>query len=488
MAKQVQAVVSLPRRITGVTKVQMPTTGYDRGQVIPKDNYVDTTLDLSLLRGYQETSYSIRALYETNGLLSSAVTSLVALSTTEFRLNAYTTGSNEYNTEGLKAAESVVALLSTLSDYSGGYSDQPGIYSLISTMLTELCLTGSVGMELVLDTSRYPRKMVVVPADTLVWLSDGKGGKYPAQRPKGSVKAGQSYVELNIPTFWVASVTGAADGVYTVPPLSAAIQSLSQYQQFIEDAWRVVRQAGMPRTAVQLSYEKVVAAAPAEVRSDAAKMTEYLDSVRTQVETQLRGLAPEDALVFYDVAEAKYLQASGEKGDISDLMMSLSGLAASALKASPTQLGLRLGGSQNTASTEALLFGKQAKQLQRAVEEIMSRALTLAVRLLGVDCYVLFSLNEPDLRPESELEAFRSLKQNRVMELLSLGRVTDDEAQSMLGLGSLPEGAEELSGTGFHNSKPMQTLPSGNDDPNGRGVAAREVPVSAGGRDNQPRR
>lgn len=483
----------LPRRITGVARTQTPTVPYTRSQVIPKDNYVDTSPDLATLRGYGDTVLAIRTLYESDGLLSTAVSSLVSLAATKYRVNAYTTGTGEFSREGLQAAEAVISLLNTLHDYSSGYSDQQGMDALVSLMLLELILVGTVGLELVLDNARFPRKMKVFAGDTIVWVGDGKGGRYPAQRPLGSLgvtKGGSNLVELNIPTVWVAELGKTANTVYAVPPLSSSIQRLSQYTDFVSDLWRVVKQTGMPRTVVSLNYEKVLSLAPPDIRNGSPEeIKDYLDGVREDIETQLKNIAPEDCLILYDVAEVDLLSTAGEKADFTELLQNLSGLAATALKSSPTQLGLRIGGSQNVASTEAMLMAKYCMSIQKPVKEAMSRALTLAVRLLGVDAYIEFELDEPDLRASSELEAFYSLRQNRVMELLSYGRVTDDEAQSILGLGSLPEGAKELSGTGFYKPSGMATLPSGNDDPNGRGVSAtRNTPTSAGGRDQVARK
>jgi hypothetical protein len=162
-------------------------------------------------------------------------------------------------------------------------------------------------------------------------------------------------------------------------------------------------------------------------------------------------------------------------------------LAASALKTNPSMMGMRMaGGSQNVASTEAMLALKLAGMFQGPVKTVLSRALTLAVRLMGVDAYVKFKFDPVDLRPESELEAHKSMRQSRVLELLSYGRVTDDEAQTLLGLGSLPASAETLSGTGFYKSKEPDTLPASGT--NARNAAVKpDTPSSAGGRDNVQR-
>ena len=85
---------------------------------------------------------------------------------------------------------------------------------------------------------------------------------------------------------------------------------------------------------------------------------------------------------------------------------------------------------------------------------MFSRLLTVAVRLYGVDCVVEFTFNDVDLRPESELEAYKVMKQSRVLQQLSLGLITDEEAAIVL-TGSLPpEGSPDLSGTFFMNQPP----------------------------------
>ena len=78
-------------------------------------------------------------------------------------------------------------------------------------------------------------------------------------------------------------------------------------------------------------------------------------------------------------------------------------------------------GSSNVASTTTLIFMKNAQGIQLKLNELYSRIFTLALRLHGLDVYAEFAYAPIDLRPESELEAFKSVKQSRVLELLSLG-------------------------------------------------------------------
>ena len=88
--------------------------------------------------------------------------------------------------------------------------------------------------------------------------------------------------------------------------------------------------------------------------------------------------------------------------------------------------------------------------------------LTQAVRLMGNDVYVEFKYADLDLRPQAELEAFRAMKQSRILEQLSLGLITDEEACIQL-TGNLPrDGHVPLAGTYFKSGGLQVTNPTSN--------------------------
>jgi hypothetical protein len=222
------------------------------------------------------------------------------------------------------------------------------------------------------------------------------------------------------------------------------------------------------------------------VKNDPVKLANHLELIRGSIEQLLAQLEPEDALVYYDLAEMDSMRTDGEKADYSTLLSELAGLTASAMKSNPSALGLRMGGSQNVSSTEALLSMKLARLIQIPVEVIFSRALTLALRLYGIDAYVQFKFDDIDLRPKAEIEAHLTMRQARVLELLSLGLVTDAEAQVMLSLGSKPEGSPELCGTMFYGSKQLDTLPVSGTNAVNQQIDT-DQPTSGGGKDNTKR-
>lgn len=480
--------VALPRSVIGKARSQNPVLRYKPGDKIRRDNYVDPNQRIRDRRTEIDPTLRMRNLVENNGLVSTTVVSMVRMAMSGASIWAYTTGTNEFSAEGLAAAETLLSTWDTVWDYTSGYADKRSLDMLIETMMYEVAQTGGVGAELVLNAARFPDQLVVFPYDSVSWKAkSGGGGRFPSQRKEAAGGGGESQdVDLNIPTVWVSESMKSADKVYALSFLSSGFSKLDHYEEFIEDMRRVIRQAGGPRLLIKLNYQNVVASAPPDTQADPTLLAAYLDAKRQEIQDVVNTLEPEDALVFFDMVEVDTADTVGEKKDYKDLMETLSGSAASALKSNPSILGLRLGGSQNVASTESMLFMKIAEILQGPPEEVLSRALTLAVRLLGVDCYIKFKFDDIDLRPKNELEAHKSLKQARVLELLSLGFLSDEEASVMLGTGTRAPGAPPLSGTMFYEAKPPGNLPTTNQDTMGRQISP-DGPTSAGGRDNQQR-
>jgi hypothetical protein len=473
--------VSLSTKLVGKARAVTPSTGFGSNEALRRDDRVDPNVSIQNLRTFNSAASRMRALSEVNGLLSTVVTSLVAMGMSGWHINAFSTWTNETSHEGVLAAETVIASLDTLWNYTEGYQDKRSFEQTIETALLEVALTGGCCAELVLDSYRIPQKIELFPYESITWKSDGKGGRYPSQKDSQG-----NEIDLKYPNIWVAEGFKSAKRQYTLPIAHSGVAQLQQYTAFIEDMTRVLRRNGQPRTLAKLNYETILASAPPEIKNDPAKLAAHLETVRGSIEQLLSSLEPPDALVFYDLAEIDSMETAGEKADYKQLLDTLAGLAASALKSNPSALGLRMGGSQNVSSTESLLSMKTARLIQTPVESVISRALTLAVRLFGVDAFVEFCFDPIDLRPKAELEAHLSMRQNRILELLSLGRITDDEAQSMLGLGSLPAGAKPLTGTEFYGSKAPDTLPASGTNAVNQAIAT-DQPTSGGGKDNKKR-
>jgi hypothetical protein len=415
-----------------------------KGQSIQRRDSTFWNDSIRSLRDSGRPIEAIRTMARVDGTVSSAMFSLVQVAGSSFTVKAYDPATNEFSLEGTQLAAAVMASLDTLYDYTEGFADKQSVDGLVQMMLREVAITDACCAELVLDKAGMPNRIAIFGYETMTWVHRGDGTRFPKQQSSSGAD-----VELDFPTIAIGENARDANSAYTRSMFEAALTMAFYFGEFIEDMRRVLRKAGHSRTLVKIILEKVQQTAPEDAKTDPLKMAAYLESVRTEVEQVIKDTEPEDALVFYDTAEVNVEHADGDKSDYTQLMTALSGMLATSLKSSPSILGLRIAGSQSLSNTESLLFLKTARYIQIPVETVLSRLLTLAVRLMGTDVYVNFKFDPINLRPEDELEAFRSMRQSRILELLSTGFISDDEAAAMLGTGPRPPGAPPLSGTMF---------------------------------------
>ena len=163
-------------------------------------------------------------------------------------------------------------------------------------------------------------------------------------------------------------------------------------------------------------------------------------------------LNPEDALVNFDSVKIQHLSA----GNISsheaakEQREMINARVSSGTRTLPSILGR--GASSTAASTESMLYLRHVEGIQEKLNAAFSTHLTTGTRLLGHDVFVKFTYADPELRPKSELINFKTSKQSIILEQLSLGMISDEEASIAL-TGSLPSGDyKPLSGTGFRSN------------------------------------
>lgn len=349
-----------------------------------------------------------------------------------------------FNVDATNLIHQILARLDTVGNYDDGFSGIWSVRSVSEALAKELVMFGSCSMELVLDKSRLPRSLVPVSVRDVFFRPDDKWTK-PVQT------LGGVDTDLDVPTYFYVSIDQDLKEPYSDSPLEAAIQPVLADQEFQNDLRRVMKRAIHPRLDVLIDMEKLKKSMPAEYLHDAEKFKQYVDSVIADVEANINGLAPEDALVHYDFVTLEYKNNGGSdlSGEYKVLQDIINAKLATGSRSLPSVLG-HGSGSQNVASSETLMFMKNADGLVRLkLNEIFSKAFTLAARLFGLDCYVRFEYDPIDLRPESELEAFRAMKNSRVLDLLSLGLMTDEEASIELTGKLPPAGYTPLSGTFF---------------------------------------
>jgi len=436
------AEVVLPsRNLAGKARAKRP--GSDQAKDTAITNKLTTFAANAIENVSKRTDVNeiIRVMTREDGLFSSAANSMGALSTGPgFRLAGYD-ATGAMSLEVAAMAYSIMDAFSQLHDYSKGYNDKPGMQSLLATLQMDVICTGGCGAELVLDAAFSPDRIVPIGYSTIAWTADGVGGRYPTQD--------SGKVVLNFPTIFVAEHNRNADEAYSVSLLRPGLTHTINFNGFLEDTHRSLNRTGHSRLIATIIADKIKAAADDQTKSDPKKMGELYDQVRTEVMDALAGLEPEDSVVTYDSVTYDVKDTGGNKADYASMLTTLGNLLGASLKTPASVSGLRAGGGQALSNAETLIYLQVVQGTRAPVEEVMSRALTLACRLAGIDGYVAFEFMPINLRPDVELEAYYGTRQKRVLELLSWGVI--NEAHACWELGIRPQGLSAvLAGTQFY--------------------------------------
>ncbi len=444
--------VNPPKRLRkGLTALpsHLRSANTDANSTLPRADRRLATTDISRISRAQGSREILRELAHSSPDLSSAMFSYTRTAVTRSYTAIARNLDGTIHPEATRLVQQLLTRFDLLPDYTEGYAGTGSIRAIAESWSKELYIYGAIAGELVLGPDRLPQRIQPLTYTTIEFKPD-KEGLAPVQ------KVGGEEIDLDIPTFFCVALDMELMEAYASSPVESAIKPTFFSEQFLADVQRVVRRAVHPRITVEIDYESFLKYMPPEAQVDQEKASEYYEQTVAAIEAQLNALEPEDALVHNSMLEISMdnngnISLSSEYRTLED--MSNAKLATGA-KVMPAMLGHGTK-SSNIASTETLVFMKSAEgAIQFKLNEMFSKILTLAARLFGLDVYVEFEFDTINLRPESELEAFKQAKQSRVLELLSLGLIGDEEASIQLTGHLPPQGYTPLSGTMFQSNKP----------------------------------
>lgn len=407
--------------------------------------------NLDLAANYRfgaSTAEVVRNLARVNPDLAGAVSAHLRIGIPEKYCAYAYNPDGSFNVDATRLALSLLSRWEASPDYSVGFSQTDSLRSVFEALGKEGILYGGMMVELVLDKQRLPSYLQPIHVPKLKWYQDNKG-----LRPVQVV--GGVEVDLDFPTVMYVALDPVLNDAYPQSPIESAIQPVLASTQFLNDLRRVCARHVYPRYDVSLDEAKLKDSIPLEVQADEGRMSSYLNNVFSSVEAMINELGVEQALVHYDFVKVRYVE--GGASDVPNTFETVKGIhdakIATGSKSMPAILG-HGAGSQNIASTETMLALMTDNSLIRLkLMELMSRSLTMACRLFGQDVTVKFEFDTIDLRPDAELEAFKTMKESRIMNQLSFGFITDEEACLRL-VGKLPPtGFAPLSGTRFRDIK-----------------------------------
>lgn len=351
-----------------------------------------------------------------------------------------------FNPDATNLLQQLLTRFDVIGNYEDGFSGTWSIKSVSESLAKEIIQYGSMAGELVLGKDRLPARIQPISVTQIEFIPDGKIVR-PIQR------IGQDIIDLDVPTFFYTSLDQDLLNAYSTSPLEPALKAVIFSESFIRDLQRIMSKVIHPRQKVKIDEDKFRKNMSPEAQVDEETARAEMANLLAEIENKINNLQPEDALVYFDSLGFEVENSS--TGNLSAEYETLRDIAnarlASGAKTMPSVLGLAAGqNSSNIASTEASIYVKAIDgAVRQKLNEFFSRMLTLAVRLYGLDVYVRFEYDTISLRSEPELEAFYQTRQMRVLEMLSLGLISDDEACLKLTGKLPPAGYVPKSGTMF---------------------------------------
>lgn len=412
---------------------------------LPADDRRMAVSDAEQLRYAGTTNQVVRQMAAVNPDLSATINAYLRTGIPNNYMIFARDLNGEFNVEATRIAYEVLARLTMLGDPSLGYNPTTDLRSLSESLGKELVMYGAMSAELVLNPAKQGMYINPVSVTKLEWREED-GGAYPVQNVAGKI------INLDIATFYYLSADQDLLNAYATSRVEAAIQAVIADNAFLNQLRKAMARVLQPRIVATITEKIIRDTAPPEVLADATKMIAYQNAVFEGVVAQLDGLQPEDALISYDSVKYETLATSGSAGSsVSDVMKAVQKILRDKVLAGANINAAALGqdSTSSAAATSTMLFVKNADLIRQKLNTLYSRILTTALRLLGQDVMVEFIYDDLDLRPASELEAFKAMRQSRVLEWLSLGMISDEECAIWL-TGRLPRGKMvSLSGTMF---------------------------------------
>lgn len=405
--------------------------------------------------------------------VSSAVHSYLTIAgSAELVIVAYT-ADGEIDAEGTKLAKRILENLVTTNDYTVGYSDKPTLSGIADELRYMTLLRGMVAAELILDKTYVPTHLRLIDPISLEWREKQPGLLAPVQKPAGS----NTEIDLNIPTFFTARFHQNPTSVYTFSTFVAAINSIAARTNIINELYRIMRVVGYPRMDVTVLEDVITRNLPPSIKENPQEARAFVEGELAKIQATAASLTPRDVFVHSDAVTAKIINDKNPSAglQIERVIEILDNQNQAALKVMPAVVGKSSNGM--VASTEARLFALSADALNRVIGSILTKVLTLAIRLAGSESRAVASYRPVELRPALELEPQFTMRASRLRNELSLGTITDDQYHLEIFGRLAPASAPVLSGTGFMNPKDADVSinadeVSPNSDSLGRGLVA----------------
>ncbi len=326
------------------------------------------------------------------------------------------------------------------------FQESRGINLVTGQLLLDTLMRGACGCEDVLNIlGKLDRIQSFDPATVYFQREENRLVPYQRQLIPGSM----GYVKIDYPTVFYEALDPATDDPYGTSPLVSLIQVVAWQIGFLNDLQAAVHATGYPRMRIKLMEEIAAKNMPAHIQNDPAKRKEWMDKIRLDVQTAMRNLEPDAIPVMWDSADLDLVGKGGSQTiKIDSVINTINKSLAAALKTLSSIIGIGTDTSKESYAAELKLYSRGIESVQQVVENLLERALTMALNLEGVRGWVDVEFAPVDLRSELQVVAELQTRQDIIITARMRGAISDFEEmkahREVLGFIGEPEGWEEL--------------------------------------------
>ncbi len=320
-----------------------------------------------------------------------------------------------------------------------------GIELLAGQLFLNTMLRGGCGCELVLNQAGKMDRIQAFDAGTIYFQSDGNGRLIPFQK---QTAPGTGFVNIDFPSVFYQPLDPATNDPYGTPPLASLIQIVVFQIQFMNDLLAAVHRVGYPRMTGKLIEEAFREQLPESVKNSPEQYEAAANAYLEATKDSLRNIDPDDYLVGWDSLEMSILAGSGQMIRVDAALKVIEQSITASLKTMLTILGRGENTSKESYAAEMKLFSRGIESVQKVVESLLERALTMALNLEGVRGWVDVEFAPVDLRSELQVVAELQTRQDIIITARMRGSISDYEEmkahRNLLGFIGEPEGWEGL--------------------------------------------
>lgn len=448
----------------------------DRTLTLP--GYQEHLTDIFTSRQADDSRALIKGLVKTDPDMSATVNSYLTLANTE-PLIIVRDLEGEIDRDATKELMKAIKLLTAQVDYTLGFQFKRSLASLCEEMRYMIMLRGAIGTELILDKALAPSDLRMVDMSSIRWYEKKPGEYKPVQEIQGGA-GGKNEVSLDIPTFFVSFYRRDPTAIYTYSPFISAINTIAARQQVINDLYRIMQKTGYPRMDVSVVEEVLIKSVPANIKTDQNATRQWMNDRLNEVRAAFEGIRADQAFIHFDSVEPSILneKSPGVGVNIDGVIETLNAQNQAGLKTMSTVIGRGTAGI-NTSSVEARIAAMNADELNQPVAETLTKMFSFILHQTGYQGFAEVSFAKAELRPDLELETMRALKTARLRQDLSDGIITDMEYHLQMYGRLPPDGAPDLTGTGFMTPEPAGGIDASKASPNSDSLGRSLSPAGA---------